>query len=112
MAVTGFKNLIGHDVLVSITGSAGCLATGHVVKVLIRQHGNMTVKQRHIDVLPQAAAMAFVKCSQDGNGSIHSSHYVGNCDPSFLWAATGFIVTLAGDTHEATHALNHKIIAW
>ena len=64
-----------------------------------------------IDVLADAGDCAMRERRQDRGGRVHAGHQVGNCDAGFLRPAAGQIVALAGDAHEAAHALDDEIVA-
>ena len=48
---------------------------------------------------------------QDGNGGVHAGHQVGEGHAGLLRAAAGQVVALAGDGHQAAHALDEEIVA-
>ncbi len=62
-------------------------------------------------MLAQPAAVALVQRGQDADRGIHAGHQVGHRHARLLRAAAGQVVALAGDTHQAAHALDHEIVA-
>ncbi len=111
VAVAGREHLVRHQVLVRVAGAPGRHARGHVVEVLVGQHGHLAVQQRHVDVLAHAAARAFVQRGQDAHGGIHAGHQVGHGDAGLLRTAARQVVAFAGDAHQAAHALDHEVVA-
>src|SRR3546814_9913373 len=65
------KHLIRHQILMRIAGPPGRRARGHVIEILIGQHGDLAIEQRHIDVLAQATATALVQRGQYEIGRAH-----------------------------------------
>ena len=109
--IGGFEYLIGHNVLVRIAGTHWGLTCCHVVQVLIGEHRNMAVEQCDIEMLPQTAVIALLECGEYANRGIHACDDVRYRDTRFLWSTTREIIALTGDAHQATHTLNHEVIA-
>ncbi len=111
VAVACCKDLIRHHILMSVPSPLWRYTRSHVVQGLVGQHCDMTIQQSHINILSQAAAVSFLQRPQNGHASIHTSEKISHRDAGFLWAAAWQVITLAGDTHQAAHALNHEIVA-
>ena len=109
--VAGRKHLIGHNVLVGIARTPGCHTRGHVIQVLVGQHGYMAIEQGHIDMLPQAAAIALVQRPQNGHCGIHAGEQIGNRHAGFLRSAPRQVIAFTRNAHETAQALNHEVVA-
>ncbi len=48
---------------------------------------------------------------QDADGGVHAGHQVGHGHARLLRTAARQVVALAGDAHQAAHALNHEVVA-
>ncbi|MNS90590.1 hypothetical protein D3C72_1246460 [compost metagenome] len=94
-----------------IAPAARRLAAGQVVGVHVGQHRHLHVQQRHVDVLAFAGAVAVRQRRQHGDGGVLASHQVGDGHAGLLRAAAGQVVALAGQAHEAAHALDDEVIA-
>ena len=81
-----------------------------MVLALVRQHGDLAVKQRHVDVLTTTLPVSPHQCRQDGDGGIHAGHEVRHRYTHLLGAAAWHVVGVAGDAHQAARALNHEVI--
>ena len=75
----------------------------------IGQHGHLRIQKRHVNVLPNACALGMANSSQNGDSGIHAGEQICHGNPHLLRAAT-CIVSLAGDTHQAPHGLDCKVI--
>ena len=60
---------------------------------------------------PCAGAVAMRERRQDRDRRVHAGHEVGDRDARLLRAAAGQVVALAGDAHEAAHALDDEVVA-
>src|SRR5262249_14194586 len=58
-----------------------------------------------------AGLAAARKRGKHRDGRIHARHDVDDRDANFFRAATGLVVGLAGDAHEAAHGLDHEIVS-
>jgi hypothetical protein len=96
----------------------GCVAPAHrrlaareVVGVHVREHRDLHVEQRHVDVLAFARAVAVRERGEHRDGRVQAGHEVGDRHAGLLRAAAGQVVALAGDAHEAAHALDDEVVA-
>src|SRR5206468_8113055 len=60
---------------------------------------------------PDAGALAVRDRRRDGEARVHPGEDVGDGDADFLRTASWLAVALAGDAHEATHALEDEVVA-
>jgi hypothetical protein len=86
-------------------------AGGKVVHVLVGEYGDGGVEQRHVDVLAFAGDIAVGERAEDCDGAVHAGEDIGDGDAHFLRAAAGQVIALAGDAHQAAHALEHEVVA-
>src|SRR5690625_3298762 len=61
MPVFDLERLVRGNILMSITITFGRFARGHVVQVLVSQHGNLRIQQGNIQILPQSAAVTLLQ---------------------------------------------------
>ena len=94
-----------------IAPALGRLAAGEVVGVHVGQHGDLHVEQRHVDVLAFARAVPVRERGEHGHGGVHAGHQIRDGHAGLLRTAAGQVVALAGQAHEAAHALHDEVIA-
>ena len=110
VAIGRRKCLVGHDIGVRVTVPARHHTRNKMVLALVREHGDLAVEQRHVDVLATALTVSPHQCRQDGHSGIHAGHEVRHRHTDFLGAAAWHVVGVAGDAHQAARALNHEVI--
>src|SRR5262249_27306370 len=64
-----------------------------------------------VDVLADAAHAGMGNRRGDGEARVHAGDDVGDRDADLLRPAARELVALAGDAHEATHALEDEVVA-
>ena len=85
----------------------GAHARDQVVEVLVAEHGDLRVEQRHVDELALAGLLGVAQRRLDGDDRIEAGEDVGDGDARLLRLAAG----LAGDRHHAGHALDDEVVA-
>ena len=72
VAVGHRERLVRHDVRVRVTDPVRRLPRHEVIQRLIGEHSDHGVKQCHVDMLPQAGALAGRKCSLDADDTVRT----------------------------------------
>ena len=111
VAISGRKVLVGHGVGVCIAHAARQLTAVEVVHALVREAGHLHIKQRQVDVLTFARGVACFQRRQNGGTGIQTGHEVCQRHAHFHGAGTWLIVAATRDAHQASHALDQKIVA-
>src|SRR5688500_14938342 len=62
-------------------------------------------------MLSDAGLRAVGEGGADRDARVHPGDQIGDRDARFLRPATGAVVALAGDAHEAAHALDHEVVS-
>ena len=62
-------------------------------------------------MLSQTAVIALLERSKNGDRGVHARDDVGHCNACFLRTTAWQVITFTCDTHQAAHALNHKVVA-
>ena len=83
---------------------------GEIVRALVGEHGDQRIEQRQVEMLADAALGAMRKRGAYGDAGVHAGDQVGDRDPRLLRAAARPVVALAGDAHQAAHALDHEVV--
>ena len=107
MPVSGGEGLVGNNVRMCVPKPPRYLVRHKIVQRLIGKTGDTDIEQTHIDMLAGAGAPGMHHSGQDGGGGVGAGQNIDQCDADFHRHAVG----LAGDTHQAAHALDHEIIA-
>ncbi len=108
IAVARPVGLGGGDIRVSVSFTSGALAGFEVERDGIRQHPDRRGEEIHVEVLPAAGARAMHERGLDHpEGEIRRGE-VGDRPAG----ARGRIAGLAGERHDAAHALGDEVIAW
>ena len=82
-------------------------AAGKIIGRLIRQHRDLAVEQRHIDMRALICDATTSQRRKDRDRRIHAGKDIGVSDPRLLRRSVGF----AGQRHKAAHRLHDIIIA-
>src|SRR6266480_1649215 len=111
VAVGGGEHFVGHHVCVRVSVASRDLSRGEIVQDLVRAESDDGVEQGEVDVLPDAGALAVRDRRRDGEARVHPGEDIGDGDPDFLRTASRLAVALAGDAHEAPHALEDEVVS-
>ncbi len=83
------------------------LAGRQEIQGLVGENGDHRVEECHVDMLAEAGTLALGECGLDGNDAVGSREDVGKGDAHLLRRPGG----IAGEVHDAAHALDHEVIA-
>ncbi len=81
-------------------------AGAEIVQRLIGHGRHCAIHQRHVDMLALAGAVPLMQRRKDAADRIEPGEQVGDRHTRALWLAVG----IAGDRHEAGHALNDVVV--
>ncbi|CUI69575.1 Uncharacterised protein [Achromobacter xylosoxidans] len=101
------EHLVRHDVRMAVGKPLRDLCTGEVIGARVHQPGDLAVQQRNVDLLPFSGRVAMAQRRQDADRRVHARHDVGDADAHLHRRAVG----LAGQAHDAAHALDQEVIA-
>jgi hypothetical protein len=87
------------------------LAGREIVHRLVGEERDLRVEQREIEVLAYAGFGAMRDRGAHRDAGVHAGHHVDDRHPDALRSAARQVVALAGDAHQAAHALNHEVVA-
>src|SRR6266571_1209104 len=111
VAVCGGEHFVRHDVRVRVSVASRDFRGSEIVHDLVRAEGDDRVEQGEVDVLSDTGALAVRDGRRDGETRVHSREDVGHGDAHLLGTAAGLAVALAGDAHQAAHALEDEVVA-
>ena len=112
VAIDCGEGLVGDDVGVRSPVPLRRVPRDQEVQALVRERGYLGIQQSKIDELTAAGLLSLVQRRQDGAGCVHSRHQVGHRNANFLRSPTWLTIRHPGDTHQTTHCLDHRVIAW
>ena len=90
-----------------IAKARGEFAIGQIVGAGIDQPCDLRVEQRDVDVLTFTRGVAVLQRRQNADAGIHARHHIRDAHTDFHRLARRH----AGETHDAAHALNEKVIS-
>ena len=101
------KRLVGHHAGMRVAHPHRRLAGDEIVGRLVGEHADHRVHQRHVDVAALAGVLALLQRGADRQRRIDAGEHVreGDAKPRRL------AVRIAGDVHDAAHALHQQIVA-
>ena len=107
VAVGDRKHLVGHDVRMRVAHPARRHARDEIAHRLVGEHADLRVEERHVDMAPSPGLVAAPERGEDRDRGIDPGENVGIGDADLLRLA----VRLAGQVHDAAHALDHEVVA-
>src|SRR5262249_2461243 len=107
VAVSHGKNLIRHDVRVSVADALRRHTGGEIVERLIGEHPDLRVEQRRVDEAAAFGLLALGKPGEDADDGIDPGKNVGDRHAGAGRLAIG----RPGYIHDAAHALRHQVVA-
>ena len=93
-----------------IAGTSRHLPADQEICPQIGEHGNLGVKQSHIDGLALTSALGMSQGGKDPDRRIHAGEQVGNRHANFLRSPSK-VVAFAGDTHKPTDTLHGVVVS-
>ena len=84
MAVGGRQHLVGRDVGVGVAHPDRRVAGNQKIQVLVGEHRDLRIEQRHVDVLALAGRLGVAQRRLDGDDRIEPGEEVGDGDADFL----------------------------
>src|ERR1700722_1163876 len=110
MPVGRLEIAIGHDVRMRVAETSGRQAADQIVHSLVHQHGDLTVKQRAIDMLPLSGDVAVMKSGQDRGGGVEASEEIADRQAHFGRTGAGLAIRPSGHAHQTAHALDEEVV--
>ena len=89
MAVAHRQHLVGRDVRMRIAHLHRRIAGHQIVEVLVGEHRDLGIEQRHVDVLALAGRFGVAQRRLDGDDRIEAGEDVGDGDADLLRLAAG-----------------------
>ena len=107
VAVGDRQHLVGRDVGMGVAHAGRRPARNQIVHVLVGEHRDLRIEQRHVDMLALAGRLGMAERGLDGDDRIEAGENVGEGDADLLRLAVG----RAGDRHQPGHALDDEVVA-
>ena len=111
MTVGRCKDFVRHDLRMRVAPALRDVARGEIGHDLAGVESHDGVEQREVDVLALTGALDVCDRRANSDARVHAGEDIGDRDADLHRAGADFAVALAGDAHQATHALEDEVVA-